>query len=855
MIPKLKIWNTLLLIMTTCVCMANPADPTPHQVKQPDGTSVTLRMHGDEYLNYVTTTDGFTVVKDENGFWVYARKLDDGTLAATTVVAHNENDRTDDEKDFLSDMPKGLAPKMDSRRAEMRQNERVHRAKTRQQRRASKTDLYSNFRGLIILVEFNDRSFMYGNEMNSIVNDMANKEGYTGDERTNKDIPVDFVGSVRDYYRDNSNGMFQPQFDVIGPVKIDRSQYFAEQTNNGYVLAYEAVEAADPLVDFTKYDSDGNGKVDMVFFLYAGCASNDPRNDQRLIWPYASSFGDNLIKDGIHFGSYACSTEIMTTEEQPLLDGIGVICHEFGHVLGLPDLYDIDYAGSGGYTPGVNFWSLMANGGYLGNRRVPCNLTIYERHLLDFVSDIPTLSETGTYSLREAGTDESFRLVSPDNEKEFFMFENRQPVGWDVYLPGHGLLAIHVDYRDLYYWYSNMVNADPNHMCYEVLFAGGNNGATPASDPFPGQGNVTMLTNTTSPANLLTRDGNNSQFGLAHITETDGVISFDLVDASTFSEIIMPEPEDMYEGICYHLEPQIYMPTTTYETKWESDNHNVATVDQQGNVTAVAKGTAHITLTAGDVSATYNATVVPANVVPNIESLLPCTSNTYQVLQLNNAQVFFEQNVNGRNWLFVRDGTRSIELDNFHLDAVPGDVLNGLVYGQYNNDMEWLSMHSAAGIYNEGSIQITHGPTPEPNVVTPDNLNSIHIMDYITMKGATLGYKQINNETRLCILAGDKNILLNWSYLKLSEPVTVPSAEELESNLYDIEIIVSYFNSPGKNDSFLMTAPLTPTKPTGIDQPITLLPQKEGIYNLQGQRLSAPSKGINIINGNKVVIK
>ena len=126
----------------------------------------------------------------------------------------------------------------------MRQNERVHRAKTRQQRRASKTDLYSNFRGLIILVEFNDRSFMYGNEMNGIVNDMANKEGYTGDERTNKDIPVDFVGSVRDYYRDNSNGMFQPQFDVIGPVKIDRSQYFAEQMNNGYVLAYEVVEAA-----------------------------------------------------------------------------------------------------------------------------------------------------------------------------------------------------------------------------------------------------------------------------------------------------------------------------------------------------------------------------------------------------------------------------------------------------------------------------------------------------------------------------------------------------------------------------------------------------------------------------------
>ena len=128
--------SMILLMMMVGECMAIPADPTPRKIQQPDGTFVTLSLHGNEYLHYTTTTDGFTVVKDERGFWVYASKQADGTLAATDMVAHDEADRTADEKSFLNSTPRWLAPVMDSRMEERRQSERVRRVQAQQTRSA-----------------------------------------------------------------------------------------------------------------------------------------------------------------------------------------------------------------------------------------------------------------------------------------------------------------------------------------------------------------------------------------------------------------------------------------------------------------------------------------------------------------------------------------------------------------------------------------------------------------------------------------------------------------------------------------------------------------------------------------------
>lgn len=427
MIQKIKLLSTLLLLlMVASKCFAVPANPMPVKVKQPDGTYVTLRMRGDEYLNFVTTEDGYTVVKDERGFWTYASKQHDGSLLPTGIIAHDVAERTAAEANFVKSTPKGLVPKKSAQMAKRRQVDHLRCVEKQQQRRAAPFD-YSKFRGLIILVEFNDRSFMYGDETVEIMNDIVNKENYKGDSRTNyKDQIYDapFVGSVYDYYRDNSNGLFLPKFDIIGPVKVNRSQYYPNKTQNIQPLAKEVLEMVDPLVDFSKYDHDGDSIVDLVFFVFAGYGSNVADNDPRLIWPHKSMLYESLTpdgqyvkeyvkKDGVKLWDYACSTEMLYGEKPPMLSGIGAFCHEFCHVLGLPDFYDADYEGSGeqSVTPGV--WSIMDAGTYLGHGRMPSGYSLYERYLVGFCPRPQILKEEGTYSIHDVSTNEGGALLHP----------------------------------------------------------------------------------------------------------------------------------------------------------------------------------------------------------------------------------------------------------------------------------------------------------------------------------------------------------------------------------------------------------------------------------------------------------
>ena len=339
---------------------------------------------------------------------------------------------------------------------------------------------------------------------------------------------------------------------------------------------------------------------------------------------------------------------------------------------------------------------------------------------------------------------------------------------------------------------------------------------------------------------------------MAHIAENDGVISFDLVNASTFAEIVMPQQQDMYEGICYHLTPTIYMPKKSYSTKWESDNPAVAFVDQDGNVTAIAEGEAHISLTVDDsISTTCTVSVQSAPVVPDIRTLNTVDSNTPQVLQLNNAQVFFTYPGNDNLRTFVRDGTGNVQFQNIFPDAVSGDVLNGRIYINYYEDAGWMWMTPIEGIIYPGSIQVTQGPTPEPDKVTLYNLDSCKIMDYIKMEGVTLDYR-INKqgEEQLCVVDGEHIIFLPSSYLSDME---MPTKEELAENLYDVEAIISYYNIPGFDDSFFLTAPVTVSHKTGIEASnSSSQPLKGRIYNLQGQPINSLQRGLNILNGKKV---
>ena len=119
---------------------------------------------------------------------------------------------------------------------------------------------------------------------------------------------------------------------------------------------------------------------------------------------------------------------------------------------------------------------------------------------------------------------EAYMLKTPvDNE--FFLLENRQKTGWDVMLPGHGMLVFRVDSTDVSVWQTNRVNASPTHNYYELLRAGNSTSGAQTSDPFPGTSNIMTLNNTTSPS-LCTWNGTYNTFGLSEITETNGVITF-----------------------------------------------------------------------------------------------------------------------------------------------------------------------------------------------------------------------------------------------------------------------------------------------------------------------------------------
>lgn len=532
-----KLYLLLLAnIMGYVVANAIPANPTPAKVLQPDGSYLTVCLFGDEFMHYTTTQDGYTVVKSPSGYYMYA-ELADGQLVASSHIARDEVARTSADLTYLHTVQKNLKPELTATGSAMRGVMKSMAANPLLSRKNAKFDI-SKFRGLIILVEFNDCAFSRA-DIHDHINDMVNKKDYDGYMTTSL-IPekVECTGSVRDYYYDNSMGAFTPQFDIVGPVKINYSKYDAGGSGNGMVLAASACRAADELVDFSRYDGDGDGKADMVYFIFAGYGANTSGNNSDLLWPHASKmFGVRL--DGVSLERYACSTEMYGREGSNVLDGIGTICHEFSHVLGLPDEYDTDYASSGGQGVHPSSWSIMASGSYRNKSRTPVGYTLYERYALGFAT--PKLIDApGSFSLDALNTSNSGYRINTSLPNEFFLIDNRQQTRWDAYLLGHGMTVTRVDSTSVDVWENNKINCNPAHQYLELLRATPKtktSGSTVTvsdsdGDPFPGSGNVTEITNQSTPS-LRSWTQASTPLEIKNIQESaSGVITFDVEKAS-----------------------------------------------------------------------------------------------------------------------------------------------------------------------------------------------------------------------------------------------------------------------------------------------------------------------------------
>ena len=427
-------------------------------------------------------------------------------------------------------------------------------------------------RGLLILTEFPDYRFTTGQKAD--FDSLANGLDYHYEGA---------FGSCREYFRAQSNGQYVPQFDVVGPIMLPDSAAFYGKNNtygrDRYMADFiiDACRRADSLgVDFSQYDNDKDGQVDFVYFLYAGYGENDSGVADR-IWPHnwaLSSLlyyhdthqteyrygGTPFMLDGKKIETYACSPEISYLTRKR--NAIGTICHEFSHVLGLPDYYPTDNnTAMYPYTPGA--WSLMGYGNYLNEGRTPPNYSIYDKYFMGWVRPA-ILNEPEDVVLPADGL--SGRLVTSDGlipangvlcTDTVWYFENRQREGWDSYLPGEGLLVWQVVY-DPTQWYNNTPNNFTTR--YRLITADGSTPYTPGTTgggcpnvPFPGSFNIDRYTPCGDYTLSNIREENDTiRFSFmakpsVWQTDIDGwdatVLRYDTVvmDDSTFTAVVMPK--------------------------------------------------------------------------------------------------------------------------------------------------------------------------------------------------------------------------------------------------------------------------------------------------------------------------
>lgn len=533
-----KLFLIIILLTSACCTLAIPAIPWLIHVPQPDGTTLTVRLVGDEWHFHYLTDDGFPVAQCPDGSYTYQLVAGD-TLKTSSVLAHNRNERSLQESTIIEKLPKNLCQQISA-----------YPPRSNRQNAPRRNFEYSKFRGLVVLVNFKDRALSMSDPV-AHYQALLNQHGYFGydpDAEYGR-----FTGSVRDYFNDNSGGMFDPQFDVVGPVSVNRSIEFPHRTTNAPTLFGEVLQQIEGDIDFSLYDANGDGVIDMVYFIVAGPGANSGAPTSYL-WPHKSSMAHlDIVYDGVKVDTYACSTETFLLNgigSLEILDGIGTICHEFSHVLGLPDLYDTDYEQSGGQSHHPGQWEIMASGGYLNNSRTPAGYSLYDKYTLGFASPQP-ITANGDYTLQPLGTSHHGYLLSTPIENEFFLIENRQPTKWDAFLPGHGVIVAHIDSTDTNLWDSKQINNNPAHNCYEVLRAGGSTQGENASDPFPGTAQVNALTNFTQPS-LMTRDKRYNAFSLVNITESSQLVSFTVTNGDapyTFSEGFetMPCSDNKYE--------------------------------------------------------------------------------------------------------------------------------------------------------------------------------------------------------------------------------------------------------------------------------------------------------------------
>ena len=453
----------LLIVFSALVCSAwaVPARRGEIVKTQPDGTQIVVYQHGDEHFHWMTNEKGEWLKMDVDGFYRVTEALSAEQIEAKRMAAPS--------RAAQAATPLNIAP-----------------------------------RGLVILVNFTDMAFETDKaEMDSMLTGKNYTRDYSYFYRGKKQS-ITSKGSAWQYFYDSSNGHYDPQFDVIGPVTVSKNMEYYGKNNPStqfdaapWTMVKEACQLVDDSVDFKQYDNNNDGYVDFVYVIYAGYGEADG-GDENTIWPHSYWLLDAGITcklDGKYVDLYACGNEMDSRTNYHT--GIGTFCHEFSHVLGLPDLYET--TGYGTHKT-IGAWSILDYGPYNNDGNTPPAYSAYEQFFMGWL--MPRLIvDAENVELEELQESNSALLISSSDQHNligndpkpttFYLLENRQQVGWDEYLPGHGLMLTKVQYSSNS-WLQNTVNNSSNRMGVDLIEADGkkpsssSNGYTgKAGDLFP----------------------------------------------------------------------------------------------------------------------------------------------------------------------------------------------------------------------------------------------------------------------------------------------------------------------------------------------------------------------------------
>jgi len=566
--------NIIYLLGTTFV-FAIPATNMPIKLTQTNGIEFDAHIRGDEWNNWYETTNGFTIARDSKNNWKYVGAVDDKGYILTSNDAHLPNPNQSLRK-HIQPIPRITPPNHGEENP-------INLSQLNRE----------EFEIPLLLIDYPNMEHSYPQ---SNFEDLMNQEEYVGSQGA--------TGSFRDLYIENSYGQFMPHSTILGWfTAAEDYQTYGDGAPNGYQMVKQmigqAIDDAESMgVDWTMYDNDGDGYVDALNVLHAGQGAEE--GNSNYIWSHKWNLGSQArYYDGVVINNYTINPEKQAAGNgaNPGMVHIGVLSHEFGHALGLPDLYDTDYTSSG-----IGSWGLMSGGSWGGNGSspwYPAHFCAWSKVHLGWVD--PIIVTEGTLTIDLPNVEENpiiYKMFGTGSGSEYFLFENRQAIGFDQTIKNTGLLIWHID--DAVGGNSNewhrRVDLEQADGLFQLNY-GSNSGD--AADVWPGTFNKTYFGFDTTP-NSTYYSEEPSGISVVDIQEMDVIVTATFrnipnlaVQSTQYTEISGDMDNVPNPGESHGITMEFYNPSsnTIYDLYLivASDDPNIELLNSESNLNDVGE--------------------------------------------------------------------------------------------------------------------------------------------------------------------------------------------------------------------------------------------------------------------------